>query len=709
VGTCSTYLGASVSVGNATDRLVTAHSTAEYFQVLRPQPLIGRLWTAADESHGNLDVAVIGYEFWQRRFAKATDVLGRTVSIDDRSRSYRIIGVLPAGAGAPDEAKPIAVWVPSVPDRTSAPGQRSRFLFTLGRVRPGVTTAALTTEIQSAVAPLVAANPAEYKDWRPETTPLLDLYVGDTRGWLLLLLGVVSLVVLIACVNAANVMLTRSAARAHDFAIRASLGASRRQLAMSLLTESVMLSMGACACALLFSSWAIGVVKATLPLQLFRAGSIAVNGRVFAAAILAAVATGILFGTVPAWQASRTSVVTLLKDAGTVTSARRRWRSAFLVVEIACIGVLLVASTLFITSFIRVMTLDLGFERSNLLAVSTVTHYAGTANDVRDRLARVPGVTGVAAVAAMPPLVGSAYGGAYPDSPLQAAGAGAGATSIDVDTYRVTPNYFDVVGIAFRRGATWSAAGSASHPMVVDEVAARALFGSGDPIGRQVQAHDLKDTVFTIVGIVPFAFARGPEDSLHSSAYYAMLPDDRPSWVGFVLRTSVPPAWLVRTVESSLAEIAPPDPSSGAGVHVVDDAFGRLTATRRFNAALMSAFALFALILGAAGIYAVMASIVSQQTREIGVRVALGATGGNIRRGVLAMAGRHLLVGLALGLTAAWWVSRGFASLFFQVRPTDLSIYLIVAATLAVVGFLGAIVPARRAASVDPIVSLRSS
>jgi ABC-type antimicrobial peptide transport system permease subunit len=240
------------------------------------------------------------------------------------------------------------------------------------------------------------------------------------------------------------------------------------------------------------------------------------------------------------------------------------------------------------------------------------------------------------------------------------------------------------------------------------------LFPGANPIGQRIRAQDLKDRVFTIVGVVPEEHQLGPERS-QASLYYP-LTSTHPYWIGFVVRTTVPPDSIVRSVEASLAQIAPESVaeskrpfSGGLGIHVVDDAFRKITAARRFNATLMSGFALFALFIGAAGIYAVMASIVAQQTKEIGVRVALGATTSDLRRSVLARAGRHVIIGLGIGLPAAWFISRGFASLFFQVKPTDASIYLIVAFTIGIVALLAAIVPARRAANVDPVISLRTS
>jgi ABC-type antimicrobial peptide transport system permease subunit len=243
--------------------------------------------------------------------------------------------------------------------------------------------------------------------------------------------------------------------------------------------------------------------------------------------------------------------------------------------------------------------------------------------------------------------------------------------------------------------------------MVLDDTAARELFGARDPIGQLVHAHSPTDQDFTVVGIVQSARSRAPDETSRPIAYYAQAPTDPPASAGFLVRASDPAA-IAPLVQSVAASVLAPG-SAKPEVYVVDDAFRTLTEPRRFNAALMSALGLFALAIGAAGIYAVMASIVAQQTKEIGVRVALGATARDIRRGVLVRTGRYVTAGLVLGLPAGWLIARSFASEFFEVTPSDTSIYLIVAATLGAVAFVAAIVPARRAARVDPVVSLRAS
>jgi predicted permease len=467
-----------------------------------------------------------------------------------------------------------------------------------------------------------------------------------------------------------------------------------------------MLSMMASACALAMAAWGVAGAKAMLPAGMFRADTIALNGRVFVMSIVAAVASGLLFGMAPAWIASRASLVAVIKDGGPTGTARRSLRTGLLAAQIGCITVLLVVSTLFVASFVRVLRVDLGFDRAHLLGIEPRAPFRGTADEVERRLRTVPGVVDVAVVTSTSlPLLAPVFGGGYNVTAVRSVG-GSGA-SPEVLVYRVTPNYFAVTGLPFRRGSTWqSTAATRMTPVVIDEVVARRLFGDADPLGRLITGDGLR-AEFTIVGVVPFVRSRGPEDVAQPAMYAPHTADPSRRYAGFFVRTKDDPRGVMPLVQSVLTDLAPA--GDRPYMHVVDEAVRQLTATRRFNATLMSLFALFAVFIGAAGIYGVMASLVAQRKREFGVRIALGASKSDIRRGLLAEVGRHLAVGLALGLPAAWWLSRGFAALFFEVRPTDLSIYLIVVVLLAAVAVVAALVPARRASRVDPIVSLRGS
>ena len=689
----SSESGGTATVGGVTRPAAKAFVTADYFEILELKTHIGRVWTTDDDARGVTDVAVLGFRFWQQQLRGDPLILGQVVS--SGPGSYRVIGIMAEASNAPDmDLTRADLWLPKLMSRDSS-------FALLGRMRPGVSTSDVAAEIQRATGS---------SNWQPTVRRQLEAYVSRVADWMLLALGAAGFVVLIACVNAANVMLTRSAQRSHEIAIRASLGASRRQIAASVLTEGLILSCTASAGALVVAVWGASAARSAITSLLggmFRASTISVNGRVLIAATAAALATGAICAVVPAWQTSRVSVLSLLKDAGpTVTGSRRRWRSVFLVAEVASVSVLLVVSWLFVSSMVHALSIDLGIDRSNLMAVKSNTQFLGPVDEVERRLRQVPGVEDVAvAIGASLPLIGHAYGGAWGITALTPVDSATPAPVEALD-YRVTANYFAVAGLRFRRGSTWPAAGAADEPVVVlDEEAARQIFGDNDPVGQRIRSTAPVGT-FTVVGTVAHIYARGPEGIDTPAAYFSLTPSPTRTFAGLFARTSRPVSEVLPFAREALAPFAPV--STLPFVVLADDALNRITATRRFNAGLMMAFGAIGMLIAAAGIYAVMASIVAHQTREIGVRLALGATPQTIRRAVMLLAGRHLLLGLAIGLPCGWLVSRGFAALFFRVAPTDASVYAGVAALLAIVGFGAVLIPAHRAARVDPIISLRA-
>jgi len=698
----SMYTGSTVTVGSVTAEGSVISASADIFRLLRWSPAIGRFWTAEDDARGETDVAVLGYRFWRERFHGDASVLGERVTVGDLTRTYRVIGVLPEASDRPElDLTSAPLWIPMAVPRSGT----GYWGGILARMKPGVSVAQVASDVER-----IVATPG----WRPVVTPLLDGYVSGVRRWMLLALGAAGLVVLIACVNAANLMLTRSSGRSQELAVRASLGASRRRLAATLLAEGLLLSFSATICALLAATAGVHFARTAITAMLpgvFRASTISLNGRVLAAAAAAAVVTGILVSLVPAWQTSRAPLSSLLKDATAASTGRRRWRSAFLVTEIATVVVLLVVSWLFVVSLIKVVGLDLGIERANLIAVSPRMEFQGSVDEVKSRLDVLPGVSSVAvSIGASTPLIGRAFHGAWGTTTLRRADAPAGADGappVSALDYRVTSNYFDVAGIRFRRGHTWPVEPEFnSTAVVLDEQAARQLFGDVDPLGLTLRRSD-PDGIYTVVGTVPHVYSRGPEETGPPSAYFAMRPNPARKFASLLVKTSKPADEMLPLVNHALKSLAPRTPPSEPFVFLADDAVKVITATRRFNAGLMSAFGLVGVLIGAAGVYAVMASFVVQQTREIGVRLALGATPLRIQRSVLAQAWRHLLAGLAIGVPIAWWLSRGFTSLLFQVSGTDASVYLGVSTVLMLVGVVAAWVPARRAANVDPLTSLR--
>jgi predicted permease len=671
--------------------------TADLFRVLRFGTAIGRLWTADDEARGDTRVAVLGYRFWRERFGGRADALGKTVTIDNRL--YVVIGVLSQETDHPEsEPTNAPIWVPAVP-RRGAVGIVGNLLI---RMRPGVTPSQVAGEVER-----VMNTP----DWKADVRPLLDVYGSETGRWMLLALGASLLVMLVACANAANLMLTRAVVRTQELAVRASLGASRRQLAFTVLTESLFLTLAATLTGLLLSVAGVRIIKAALLNTLpgtFRATTVALNGRVCAAAVACAVLTGVLCALVPAWQTSKAQVSVLLKDSeAPTTTSRRRWRSAFLIAEVSSVTVLLVATWLFVYSLVQATTFNLGLDRSVLAGVTPRIPFRTNVADAVQRLQSVPGVVGVSATrGAGLPVLGRAFGAAWITSKVRlAVGDSADATPLEVLYYRVTSNYFEVAGLPFRAGGTWQAGSPENSGVgVIDDLAAKALFGATNPVGLAISSTE-SHGILTVLGVVPHVQTYGATGIAQPSIYVPLTNDPGRRFADLLVRTSGSARDMLPALTQAIAPVAPA-PNERI-VHVMDEAVSSLTALRRFNAALMSVFGLAGALIGAAGVYAVMSSFVAQQTREFGVRLALGATPGHIQRGVLTLAWRHLLAGLAIGLPLAWWLSRGLDSLLFQVTTADVSVYAVVAVALSGIGLVAAWLPARRAAHTDPIASLR--
>jgi hypothetical protein len=359
-------------------------------------------------------------------------------------------------------------------------------------------------------------------------------------------------------------------------------------------------------------------------------------------------------------------------------------------------------------SLIHTTRVDLGIDTTHLVAVDSRLEFPVTVDEVRHRIETLPGVGGVATLrgGSSLPLVGRAFGGAWGGPKVRRTDAVFDVTTaVEVLEYRVSSNFFDVAGLPLRLGHTWPADTTGDTPVVViDEPLAQRLFGRDTPIGRTI-ATDESPLVFTVIGTVPYVYALGPEETAAPGAYFPLTHRPDGHYAQLLVRTVRPGREMRPIVEDALRPWTPVP--NERFVFAVDEAVPQLTRVRRFNAALMSIFGLAGVLLGAAGVYAVMASFVAQQTREIGVRLALGATPARVQRGVLALAWRHLAWGLVIGAPAGWWLSRGFAALLFQVTPADVSVYLVVSVLIIAAGSFAAWIPARRAARIDPIVSLR--
>jgi predicted permease len=575
-------------------------------------------------------------------------------------------------------------------------------MIVVGRLRRGVSVEQARADLQRISSAVVL--------------PLHDQVVGPAKTWLVLVLAAVGFVLLVACANVANLFLARGTTRAHEFATREALGASRRRLAVGLLLEGLILALASAAAAVVLSFWGVEIAKSNLPRGLTRVSTISIDGRVLFVSIAAAVLCGLVFASAPAWLAARSDLMGLMKGSGgPLVGGRRRDRalSAFLVADVAIVCVLLVATTLVVTSFRLITTADLGFDRQNVMVLEYQRSLKEVAEADRpaaavalraDLLARARSVAGVTNVAISSgggtPLSGSSvrYGFTIP---------GVGEIKGDdmPETNMVTPDYFRVMGMQVIRGRMFQASDRAGAPrvMLINDVAARRFFPDRDPVGEVVTFRGPT----TIVGVLRGVHFDGPESEVRPAMYVPADQEPDRSETAFgsiVVRTSRDPRGLAAAVREAIRPALGREP---ARTQFVDDYFRRLTAGRRFNAGLMAAFGLIAVVIGAIGVYGTMAFFVAQQVRAIGLRMALGASPSVVMGSVVRGALQRVALGVVIGWAGAWAASSALESFVFGIRSTDPTVYVAVGGFLALVGFAAALVPALRASRLDPLAALR--
>jgi predicted permease len=690
--------------------------TWNLFESLGVRPRLGRFFNTADETGSTGAPLILSYELWMHRFSGDPAVIGQRLDFGGASRE--IVGVLPPGVAypVPVSAPPADVYVPYVPEAKELDYQSlaqgwGMSMGVVGRLRPGVSIDQARAEVARVAAGLASTLPGVHLP-QPVVMPLLDFVVGSAKSWLLMILGAVALVVLAACVNVANLLLTRGAVRARELATREALGATRARLCWNLILEGLLLASSASAAGVGLSVWGVRLAKASLPAGLARATTIAIDGRVLAMAVAATVVCGLASSSIPAWLTSRTDLVTFLKAGGSVTGAsgkRRRPLLVLLVAEIAFVTTILVATLLVVTSYVLVSTADLGFDRRSVFAVAFEQDLRGVAKADQpaaiavfqaDLLARVRAVRGVGSAALTsngPPLVGGSarYSITIP-------GYGVTRDQDMLEMHPVSPGYLETTGTKILRGRDFSAADKTGAPAVamIDDSAAQRFFGGRDPIGQIVSFRGPT----TIVGVLRNVRFHGPEREPLPQLYVPIAQEY--VWFGdLVIRAAGPPAAVAAAVEDA---IRPVMGSRRIEPRYLEDSFHDLTASRRFNAGLLSVFGVFATLIGVAGVYGVMAFVVTQQVRSIGLRIALGATRQRVVNMVLLEAMRPTVVGVASGLAGAYAISSLARSLVFGVTPTSPLIYAAVGAVVTLAALTAAIVPAARAAAIDPLTALRA-
>ncbi|HET7619240.1 MAG TPA: ABC transporter permease [Vicinamibacterales bacterium] len=696
-------------------RLNGAEVSASLFNVLRVRPVLGRTFEADENTPGRTNVVVLSYGLWQQRFGGARDIIGRSILLDDVKRE--VVGVMPAGFDYPRERQ---LWVPIEYDENFVSKQRGGwYLQVVGRLKPDVTPQQAAAEIQTIGANLARQYPDMNEGLGFTAVPLQEAMVGDIRRAVLILFAAVGFVLLIACVNVANLLLARAASRETEMAVRTALGAGRWRLVRQLLTENVILAFAGAGVGLLFAVWGVESLIALAPQGLPRLDEVRIDTTVMLFTVAVALVTAVVFGIVPAYQSARGALAGSLKEGGrgAVSARAGRVRGVLVVVEMALAVTLLAGAGLLIRSFSKLQSVDPGFQSERTLTFELSlpeTRYKEEPQQVAffdqlmPRLRALPGVQSAGAVMGLP-LSGLAFNisfevaGRPPVPPSQ-------QPAMEVRV--TTPEYFSTVGIPLKRGRLFTDRDRAGTPPVVliTESAAREYFKNEDPIGKTInlgwgRGPGKPRAGGEVVGIVGDVKDAGLAEADPPEIYLPLQQWPVRS-MSVALRTSVAPETLTSAVRAEVAAVDPNLPVSN--VRTLDQIVSRSISQPRFYMTMLAIFAAVALMLAAVGIFGVLSYAVAQRTREIGIRMALGAQ----ERTVLTLVVRQAMLlagaGIVIGIGVALALSSTMASLLFEITPTDPSTFALVAAVLAVVALAASYLPARRATRVDPIVALRS-
>ncbi len=678
-------------------------ATPGFFRVLRTVPALGRLFADADMNRGSNNVAVVAQGFWRRTLNADPAAVGRALNID--GRAVTVIGVLPEDAYIADFD--VEVWQPLTASIDNVDNRKWRGFMAIGRLAPGVTVTQLRAQLETVRNQLATAYPDANAEWGTRAVSLRDQMVGSARTTLWMFLSATAFILLIACANVAGLLLVRATRRASEFAVRASLGAGRGRLVRQLLTESLLFSIVAGLLGLLLASWTTQAFVALAPASIPRLDEIAIDGRVAVFAIAISVATALIFGLAPARAASRIDVSTALKGRRHGASQETRLRSALVVVEVALALMLFVSAGLLMRAFTSMMDWDPGFRREGLMTswmlapsatYRTTASAVGVLERARDSVAGAPGIQ-AAALASAPPL---------------ANGDGSDALSIEggppidpavapVAWFDVSPEYFDTLGLPIVKGRGLSAADAAGAPNVaiINQTLAKRFFSTSDPIGRRVTVNTHTSEV---VGVVADVKSYRRDKPTPPEIYWPIRQYPRLA-AYLVLRVSPGLDAVEKLVRARVASV---DPGVQLNpVLTLNERFSRTLVTPRFNMILFAAFAFVAIALAAVGVFGVIAYSIASRTREIGVRMALGATPQRlvadvVRRGMLLTG-----LGMAIGLAGTLAIGRVLATMLYGLPATDWVTLALTLSGFAAVAFGASYLPARRAARIDPLTALR--
>jgi predicted permease len=712
------------------ERLSAVKVSSNFFATLGVNPILGRNFTPSEDQLGGPPAVILSGGLWKSKFASSPNILGKTLNLD--GTDYTVVGALPANFYFCCESinfRPGEVYVPLgagkspwIQARKIHPG-----IFGVGRIRQGVTLAQARADMARIAGNLAATYPDAGKDRGIGVTPIKQKMVENIEPFLMVLLAAVGFVLLIACVNVANLLLARSSGRAREFAIRATLGATQGRVVRQLLTESVLLALSGGTLGLLLASWGTSAALSVVPSTLPRANDVRIDPHVLLFTLVISLLAGVLFGLAPALKTAHPDLQEELKEGGRGASgARYRTQGIFVIVEMALAVVLLVGAGLTIRTLVRLGSVDPGFDPDNVLSFNVgfppdvtsgdATHIRASLRQVTEKIEAVPGVESATLIDGAFPMNGES------DLPFWLDGQPKPATENsmpDAVWYLVGPDFLKVMKIPLLRGRFITAQDDANSPgvCVIDEDFARKYFGNQDPIGKRLD-FDLIYKQLEIVGVVGHVKQFGLDEGAGTNSpifpqFYmpllqlsdAAITTGLPSSTGYIVRTQGSPDAFTGPIREAVRKF-----NSNAVVfetETMDHIVSQSLAARRFAMILLAVFAGLALLLSSIGIYGVISHVVGQRTHEIGIRVALGAQPSGVLKIVMGQAAALALLGVFAGLAAGVALTRLMSKILYGVSATDPLTFALVAAVLMLVALGACYLPARRAMRVDPMVALR--
>ncbi len=700
----------NLQLSGETESIPVALTTGPFFQTLGVQPVLGRSFTEADDRNGAPGVVILSYSFWQRQFGGDPQIIGHRLELGQRSCT--VVGVMPRDFTFPKE---VALWIPAAFEDFffQAPSARlSRFITAIGRLKPDVNLGQAEAEIGAAGEQIAARHPASDGGWKVKLVSLYNQTVGSARATLLLLCGAVGVVLLIACVNIASLQLMRAESRRREMAVRLALGAERSRLVRQLLVESFVLALIGGGLGALFAFWGVDLLAAS-ETRIPRIGEIRIDGIVLLFTLAVATLTGLIAGFAPALEASRTDLDATLRESGLRAAGSQRGnrlRSFFLVGEIALALLLAISAGLLIESLLKVERVDPGFRRENVLTMKLALPWAEVEKSsafydrVLERVSELPGVTAAGSINFLP------FDASSTPMSFTIEGRPQAAEQSSLSEFRVVSGgYFRALGIPLQSGRTFNESDARDNPPVVmvNQEFVRRFFLNENPIGQHLRFPGRFKSVraTTIVGVVESIHHAGLDRAPVAEMYFPYEQNPWPAQA-VVVRTTLPPGEMIPTLQRALFQL---DPTHAAfDIQTMEQRLDRSVAERRFNTRLLALFAFLALALAAVGVYGVISYDVSQRTREIGIRMALGADQHSVLRLVLRRAFTLALLGILLGTSAAFVTRKFLVSMLFGIGGSD-SFTLLIAGTLVfLIAFIASWVPARRASAINPIQALHT-